>query len=1192
MTAPRTLADVYKKQKGQPISLAEIYGTKPASAPETPDAYDSLPTQFVKSVGQGLSSIVTGPTELLAMAQKKMGLGDSITGFAERLRKNVDSEISLHEDPNGGFGQSLTQGVGELIGMAIPAAVTFGASEAAAGMAIARSTTASRALANISRVAESAFKSPLAGKIVAAAPKSLAGGIGGQALLDPESVTTKTGLGLAAGFGMVGAVFHGVRGVRQAAVKRGVKEIEYMAEVSGKKLDPAILVVSERIGSSAQEGKSVLQKAQGLEVKLSDERIGIKKAPWKDVENKADNPSVLATLMSGSFGRAKEFLLGKGSFLTDKNGEIRWTGKSLASTLSVIKDSADHVMFQASVLAKHTLDSGMLEKEVLRKQALSRTLAGYPEQDVVNSVYNFLNRSGSEVETLSSVLKHVGSSTKKSVSPDMVKEVMGISRSLLSESYMTGVSVEEAKAALAAIPKHIQKAADEYSQFSRNLLQYKVDAGLLTQEAADTFFKNYQNYMPLARIFEKAPKNVGYVQMKEWIGSQVGGSLKEMKGSKKMIQDPIRSMITETNQGIKAADFNRLIMSMYDFAVSQPKKNLITNLDNPLNVDHIFKILPDAADATTNPAVFAMRDQLILGAKEAGSVLNESEALQIAHSMVPNAVDERNVVSFFYEGVLKRARISEDIAVALKSFQPQEMNLFVKIMSAPARGLKAGVTASLDFAGFNFISDSFDATLQSKYGFKLFVDSFRGLKAARGAKGYENVRSEWIAGGGGFSGLRSAAEVSDAELYRAILPQTRAQLVKNNFKHPIEALRKITQPLEEAARLGEYMRARGANESVVGAALAARGVTTDFAIMGSQMHSLSQMTAFLNPAVQSLKRNIDVSIHNPMQVAAKGIAGISLPSAVIWALGHGDQDIEDLRKSKAGKIYWHIRMPNGEIGRIRKPFLYGQIFGTGMESVLDKLIDGDPNAGKQFIQGFTGQAGISFLPNTVSVGASLFANKDFHSGSPIVPTDLTGLDKEFQENEQTTHVARVLSRTLNKVSGGVINGSPIQWDYILRATTGTLGESAVKTLDRGIPSENSGPTKTHSDLPLIGRYFARFPSQSVQPVREFYDGLSKTEEVVKTVNYLSKNKPEELEQYITENQEALALAPVYTETKQQLADIRHTIKTINGAPDDILSPEEKKQFNDDFVKQIVDITRSVNRAIRPADQNPLLGSLR
>lgn len=1180
MTAPRTLSEIYgtsapKKRK----SLSEIYGEAPApqvQAPQlpevTPDSYGDI---FAKGMGKGISSIVTGPTELLGMAQEKLGLGDQVAGFAARLRENVAKSTDVNYDPDRSMNtQRNLNTAGQITGMILPSVATFGAADTAIGAGVVRSVMATRALDKIAIVAESALGKSVGG-FVSKLPTAIPAGVAAQGLLEPESVSSTNGLALAAGFSVLGGFGKRIGGTASQAAK------------SNTALHPAMQEILEKVEvHDPLAGKDAGTIAKALKAGGIDQHSGIKDIkPFHQLPN-FDNPAVLIESTSGSSARAEQMLTNK-TFLIDKNGETIVTGKGLAEIIDPLKTKADQDAFTAVTFASHSLDEGMNIRQQEIFTTLQKELLGYP-QTAVNDVHAYVRANPSA--TLKEVIAHL-KGTSNAASFDQFANIYRTVHAIENVAeYSTNIKPQTAIDAINAAPAHVLKAVEEAASFRHRVLDYAVEVGgLMNRSAADDLIKLYPTYVSLERSFAKEATKAGKILQQ--LGSKVPAVFKQQfGGSKALFKDPIRTTTNWTTKLVRQADQNRVIMKMAEFAEANPNRQIIDitgqKAPNPDFIGDVFQLVDDATPSNS-PQVYAIKDQLLDEAKKQGHKLTDTDALQIARTFMPEFVDDRNLVTFFQNGVLRRAKVSPEIATAVKSFHPQDTNFLVTILSAPARSLKAGVTASLDFVGFNFVADQFNVALRSKHGFRLGRDTMESLKAAySSAPKYVEARADYVRGGGGFSGLRSGAEISDAQLYNDLLPKTKQQIVKNTFLHPIDALKKVTAPLEQGTRIAEFMLARKAGLDVVGAAMAGRRVSTDFAVVGAQMKGFSQMTAFLNPAIQSTVKDFESVGANPIKFAMKGVASISMPTAALWVAEHGDQEITDLRKSPAGSIYWHFRLPDGEIGRLRKPFLVGTVFANGMEAALDAFIDGDPKAGKQFIQAFKSQAGIGFVPNVLALGASLFANKDFHSGSPIVPTELEGVDKEFQSTEQTTTLAHTVSSVVRKVSGGVVNLSPVQMDYVFRATLGGLGENVIKQTDRLVPSENSGPEKTKSDWPLVGRLFARYPTQSVQPVRQFYDDLNKTQEVIKTAKFLERNKPEELAGYIENNAESFALSSIYTETKMQLADIRHKIKTIGAAPDDVLSPQEKRELIDDFTRQIIEITRAVNESVHPA--NPAL----
>jgi hypothetical protein len=772
---------------------------------------------------------------------------------------------------------------------------------------------------------------------------------------------------------------------------------------------------------------------------------------------------------------------------------------------------------------------------------------------------------------------------------------------------------------------HILEAAKGMAKFKREgNLKFLQSKGMLSEDAAILWNDLYENYVSLERHFDDV-ESVGHKIFDDFLGIKTPTQFKVQEGSRRKIKGPIASTIEQTRVAFKKGNENWILNRMHKLAQEGKKEDWAG----------VFEVVNDGSMPLEH--IEALADKVKKAADDANIIMGRKEAREIAAFMSPTNLDPtNNTVHFFDDGVIKTARVSDEIARAVKSMAPQDMHWMIKLMSYPATGVRTGVTLSADFLGFNMIADTYSAWLKTNHGFVLGLDTAKGLMEAvkdtqflrrfdkfkEGSK----IRQDYLAGGAGMGTLSASKDLASPDLLRKVLPQSKGQRAFNVVAHPIEALKDIAKPLEEATRIGEYMRARGAGKDVTAAALAARNITTDFAQMGGGMKSLSAITAFLNPAIQSLtsdvkavagrnvipkpkkiglpefikERNVPVlgkvkdwhgtevdigpfmhGIKTPTQLAVKGFGMLSLPSAVLWAANRDDQEINDLRKSEAGKIYWHIRKDDDTIIRVRKPFLFGQVFATGMEEALDAAFEQDPEAVGRWADGMRQQAVFAGIPNAIQTAGSLFANKDWHTNAPIIPSEQLGTAKEFQGTEQTTQLSKIMTDVARKASLGKVNISPIQMDYVIRSSTGSLGTNIAKSADKILPAkESSGAAPTKTDLPMIGRFFARYPSQSVEPVRTFYDNLNKAEEVIKTAKRLEEKQPNQLQQYLEKNVEIYSLAPIYTETKQQLADIRHTIDEIVSAPDGVISPAEKRTYTDMYLRQIIEITRAVNASVR------------
>lgn len=732
-----------------------------------------------------------------------------------------------------------------------------------------------------------------------------------------------------------------------------------------------------------------------------------------------------------------------------------------------------------------------------------------------------------------------------------------------SRGIETGIDPMDARKELANASPEVLQASVESSEYQRSVLRYMQSRGLLSEKTLAKWGELYNNYVSLERVFN-SDTNKGVPSAKS--GTGVGQIFKRLIGSSRQIKDPILTTIEQTRLGIRAADRNYIGTKLADAALANTKS--LIGVIEPIGY----------ADRAKSPEIYGSAERLMEAAKDSGIELGMNEAMEMATSIGHQLDIKNNVLNVWRNGLIEQYRIAPEIAAAYKAMTPQNFGLFTRILGLPAQILKIGTVDNPIFAAYNFIRDSFDAQMQSNYGFKLGKDSWNGLieSIKNGSK-----RQEFLAAGGGMGGITSSEAISNATALRSVIPQTGIQRVLARTFHPIEALREISRPFEEAARLGEFMRAKDYGTSSQVAAFAGRTITTDFAQSGASIGALAHMTAFLNPAVQSMIKNAATFKDAPLRSAAMGVATISIPTALLWAANHGDEEISDLRKTPGGALYWYVRAKDGIILKIPKPFLYGQIFGSGIESALDKAFDNDPDIIEHWVASVKQSASFSFVPTAAQTAYNIGTNTDAYSGTPIIPTGIQGIDPQLQTTERTSNTAKLISGILHSVTNGSVNVSPIQFDYVIRSTAGQLGSDVIKGVDNvvGNKSNRNGPSNTIADLAVIGRLFARYPSQAVAPIRDFYSRSGNVETIIKTIKFLETKKPELLAGYINENKEALVLAPIYAETKAQLGELRKSVNEINNLPDEVYSRDEKRLLTDNILRSMITITRGANTAI-------------
>lgn len=750
-------------------------------------------------------------------------------------------------------------------------------------------------------------------------------------------------------------------------------------------------------------------------------------------------------------------------------------------------------------------------------------------------------------------------------------EYMVAKRAMEVGAQKVGVDEASARLTVANAKPDVIQAHQQIIEWTRKVTALAESEGMLEPGTLEHFKDISQTYTYLRRMFEEPGALKGGYRSDNLGAKQL---YMRFKGSNRQVVNPIVAEIVRVERVMKAIYQNRALRGWSEYVEQRP------SLMKELGIRQVVD-----AEVSNSPAVIGEAKNYLENARREGYSMNMSEAKQMA-LLFGNKTGhvEGNTISFWKEGRIVRYEVPHEIAQAYTALNPIELEWWQNMMGMPARTLKVGVTQNPIFQLYNVVRDSYDATLNSQYGFKFGIDSFKGLYEAM-SRG--DAWKEWRAAGGGFHTISTAGGKKAGNIYREILPKTATGEVVQTLKHPVEFLKMLSAPFEEAARLGEFMAAKGQGASTIEAVMAANGVTTDFKQIGLSMQGLSAMTAFMNPAIQSLDNTFKAVGRKPMAVAMKGFGMVTIPTLYLWFANKDDKEINDIRKTDAGMSSWFIRSPSGTIFRLPKPFLYGQLFGTAMESALDKAYANDPDAINRLGQGIWQQTMPAYMPTVMQAYISLKSNTDYFTGSPIVPLDKQELEPGYQTQFQTGPIAKAIGEKLNL--------SPAKIEFMTRQLLGSSGADIVKMGDRLVAGQdpNQPATPVDTDFPLLGRLVARYPSMGVEPVRTFYDNATKMKDIVNTMNYLGRERPQALEAYVNGHKEEIGLASVYAQTRAEISKIRKNIEDLNNAPTAFISPEEKRKTIDYLLRQIIEITRTVNTAVdeaKKAGMNPAITS--
>jgi len=725
----------------------------------------------------------------------------------------------------------------------------------------------------------------------------------------------------------------------------------------------------------------------------------------------------------------------------------------------------------------------------------------------------------------------------------------------------TGITPADARQEIANATPRAKQAVRDLHAYLDSVLQYAIDSDLIDPTVAAYLRQLGQAYVPLDRVLAKGAQKLSNVQ---YAALSTAQQFRALIGSKLKIVDPMYTAVDYTRRLIRASELNKAGLAIVEFAKAHPNetKGWITREKN--------------ASASATPKIVASGQGIAQIAKQLGINIDLNTAKQIGALLNDdNLLISGDIMRVRQGGEVVQYRVHPGIGNMLRSLSPQQLEGWLRLAAAPSQLLKIGVTANPAFAALQAFVGAFQTKIQSQYGFRITQDPFIGL--------YNRVRKtpayrEALAAGGTSAYLSAAGRSTESAL-RSIVPGNIAQKTIRTIAHPLEALRTVADPLEEMNRLGEYIRARKQGAEVGEAALAMREADTDFSMIGTQMAGLAHLVAFANPFIQAGDKALRTLAKSPTAWVS-GIVGVTAPSIAFWLAADGDKKVRDLQRSQQGQRNWFLRLPKtGEIVKIPKPYIYGEIFGNTIEAVLDQSERETPEQYATLAQGIRDNFTFLMLPTAAQTYLGLKTGISPLTGSSIVPESRAGLEPALQYTNQTTETARAI--------GDMLNISPARIDFAVQSLGGTLAQEGMRSLDRLVPDgKATPPAPVSADLPLIGRFFARYPSESVEPIRTFYKNATDAQVKLATARkYVEQMQPEKAKEYVLKNRDLIGLADGYGKVRQEFAEKRGLLEKIRDTPDDILTPQTKRELTDQVLEAMIESARQVNDAVRRAKKS-------
>lgn len=646
----------------------------------------------------------------------------------------------------------------------------------------------------------------------------------------------------------------------------------------------------------------------------------------------------------------------------------------------------------------------------------------------------------------------------------------------------TGVPLEEARATVTAGTRYAA-VFDALREYQNHLTDYLKDAGVLSDEAVAAMREANRDYVPFFRLMDEA----------EFGGAGKGlktrNPVKAIKGSERLIVDPLESIVKNTYLYTALAERNAVGRALVELARQSGRTDLVKKVSasvRPINV--------------TDAELSRFLDQQgIEGNAEAFTIFRRG-----------NLTPAEDQIVVFENGKRTLYEVPREVAAAFKATDQQSASMLVRMLAKPASWLRAGATLAPEFIARNPIRDQFSAYVLSKSGYVPILDMVRGaLSVIKQDAAYQN----WIKSGGANAALVSMdRDYVQIELARRSGGLGFADKTWNIVKNPLEPLRIASELMENATRVGEFKKAtRGltTKEAIQSGGFESREVTLDFARIGAKTRSMNLITAFWNANLEGIDRVIRGFNERPMQTTVAIATGITLPSILLWWANHDDPRWHEIPNWERD-LFWIVLTPQ-HIYRIPKPFELGVVFGSSVERILDAYFDAKPEAFKDFTQSMVNTFGLNVIPTVAAPILGQITNWNFFTDRPIVPSRLEGILPAYQYQPYTTELTKALGRTLGMIPkmGETSMASPLVIDNYIRSWSGTLGTYAVELADLALRKTGQlpdpiMPAKDLADMPVIRGFIVRHPSGQAQSIQDFQDRYRKAKTRIDTIKHLAQ----------------------------------------------------------------------------------------
>lgn len=655
------------------------------------------------------------------------------------------------------------------------------------------------------------------------------------------------------------------------------------------------------------------------------------------------------------------------------------------------------------------------------------------------------------------------------------------------------------------IAKHpeFEEQARELYQYQNDLLSYGEENGLIGKNTRALIDEANKFRVPFYRVMEEIRSS--YMGGKK-VSGNIANPVKKIRGSEREIIDPIESIVKDTYAIINAADRNNIGVMMARLAEKDPELGRVfERVDNKMTGT---KVMDQEVRSAIEKKLAKETDNTI---EEIAPVLDELIKGLDLTVFRPTMDRGSNMINLSLGDKKATFQVDPDLFRAMQGMNVEDMGLIMKILSFPAKTLRAGATLTPEFSMRNPLRDQLSGAVFSDNSYIPYLDFARGIFELF-KKG--DLYDLWKMGGGEQSMLGS--------LDRTRLQKTYKEMMRSNFgkivdyaKSPIEILRIISEVTEKGTRLGEMRKAIRSMADPRSAAFSSREITLDFAKQGYVARSINMITAFFSANINGTDTFFRKAKAHPTRTLLKALLYITLPSVLLYYANRNDPRYKEIPQWRKD-LFWiiipsHITqeewdntpqwMKDEMLDPIRgfkygiymypKPFELGILFGSVPERILEYIDTHDTELFDSLLKSVADGATPGIIPTAAIPIIENQTNYSFFLDRSIVPRGKENLPAGAQSSGTTSEISKLIGEKLNY--------SPAKIDNLIYGWSGGMGRYATKAIDSALKGSGminvpEKPSEGLSGIPGIKGFVIKSPegsgSESVNRVYNKYNEVS------------------------------------------------------------------------------------------------------